>query len=113
MKFQALKLKWAQRLLKAKFFIVMTEKESAIAIDGADPFSFDDATALHSQLAELEMYRDSLEELISDHRTAIKRLTRGTRRARPTANRTKAQPVKSSSKSKATVRGNARAKAKN
>lgn len=74
MSFKTLKFKWARKLLKAKMFVVMTEKESAIAVDGADPYSFTDAIALAAQSAELEMFNESLSKLVADHKDALEKL---------------------------------------
>lgn len=72
--FNRVKLRWARKLLGAKMFVVMTEKESAIAIDGADPRSFTDALALAAQAAELEMFQEKLGGLIVAHHQALKDL---------------------------------------
>lgn len=74
MNFRMVKIKWARKLLKAKMFVIMTEKESAIAVDGADPYSFTDAVALAAQSAELEMFHESLGKLIADHKDALNKL---------------------------------------
>lgn len=76
MSFKTVKLRWAKKLLKAKMFVVMTEKESAIAIDGADPYTFTDALALAAQAAELEMFHSSLGELIRDHQRALANISK-------------------------------------
>lgn len=66
---------WAKRLLRAKFFVVMTEKESAIMFDGANPDEFTDLLALTSQAAELELFKEKLQELIDAHTEASAKLT--------------------------------------
>lgn len=75
MSFTSIKIKWAQKLLKAKFFVVLTDKEAVIAIDGADPRSFTDLMALSSQTAEIEMFLDKLMLLSKDHKAAVDKLT--------------------------------------
>lgn len=103
MSFNTLKLKWARKLLKAKMFIVMTEKESAIAVDGADPYTFTDAMALAAQSAELEMFQQSLNQLVKDHQDALKNLSGVSNEAKTkksaTSNR-KADAVKSAEKTR-------------
>lgn len=75
MSYKTVRFKWARKVLKAKMFVVLTEKESCIAIDGADPFSLTDSLALAAQTAELEMFRDSLNNTIRDHKLALDRLS--------------------------------------
>lgn len=75
MSFKTIKIRWASKLLKSKMFVILTEKESCIAIDGADPFSFTDALALAAQAAELEMFHESLGNLVKDHRNALAKLS--------------------------------------
>lgn len=77
MKFNTLKLKWAKKLLAAKFFVVMTNKESAIAYEGVDPRSFTDVLALTAQAAELQEFYEQLGVLVKEHETAIEALTGG------------------------------------
>lgn len=69
------RLLWAKKLLKAKYFVVLTDKESVIALDGADPNSFVDVLALTAQSAEVNDFYEILGELVKDHAAAIKALT--------------------------------------
>lgn len=71
MNYKATRLKWARKLLRAKYFVILTDKESVIAISGVDPSQFTDAMALAAQTAELVMFRDKLEELIVQHNKAL------------------------------------------
>lgn len=71
MKFKSIRLVWAAKLLKSKFFVVMTERESIIALDGAKPESFSDLLALIAQTAELRMFHKNVGELIEAHDEAI------------------------------------------
>ena len=96
MTFTGLKLKWAKRLLKAKYFVVLTDKESAIAIDGADPSSFTDMLALTAQAAEIDEFYSKLGELVKQHRDAVTKLTGG---ASVTLERTPAKARKAKAKS--------------
>lgn len=89
MKFNTLKLKWAKKLLAAKFFVVMTNKESAIAYEGVDPRSFTDVLALTAQAAELSEFYEQLGLLVKDHEAAIKALTEEDDAPKTTAKRSK------------------------
>jgi hypothetical protein len=64
----------ASYLMKAKFFVVLTDKQASLALDGVDPYSFTDVLALNAQAAELELFRDKLTELIKEHKKARKQL---------------------------------------
>jgi hypothetical protein len=77
MKFRTLKLRWAKKLLKAKFFVVMTDTESAIAFEGANPDNFEDVVALAAQTAELENFYQQLGGLVKDHKAAVANLMGG------------------------------------
>lgn len=75
MRFTTIKARWAKKILRAKYFVVLTDKESVIAIDGADPDSFTDLLGLSSQQAEIEMFYNKLGSLVKDHKLAIDKLT--------------------------------------
>lgn len=75
MTFTKVKIKWAKKLLGAKYFVVMTDKESAIALDGADPESFTDYMALTAQAAEVDEFYLRLGELVKRHQKAVKQFT--------------------------------------
>lgn len=62
-----LRLQWAKRLIGARYFIAMTNREAVIALDAADPATITDIVALTAQAAELEMFYDKLGELIQQH----------------------------------------------
>jgi hypothetical protein len=70
-----LKLLWARRLLRAKYFVVMTDRGSAISFESADPKSLTDAVGIASQRAELQSFYQSISSLIIEHDKAIKKLT--------------------------------------
>lgn len=76
MSFKTTKIKWARKLLKAKMFVLMTDKEGVIAIDGADPHSFTDAIALAAQAAELQSFYGSLGELIKEHDIVLRNISK-------------------------------------
>lgn len=91
-------IKWANKVVRAKHFVVLTDKESALALDGVDPKSFNDMLALQSQAASLRAFKADLEELIKahDNRVAelggdlgITRSKRATSKSKTTTNRKK------------------------
>jgi len=73
---RAVRVRWARKLLGAKYFVVLTDKESVIALAGVNPESFTDALALASQSAEIEMFYNSLGDLMKDHKKALNKLNR-------------------------------------
>jgi hypothetical protein len=95
MDFKRLKARYVRKLLQAKFFVLLTDKESAIALDGADPDSFSDMLALNAQAAALLAFRDNLNALIRDHDRAIERLSgTGGKRAKTVKKSTKRAKAK-------------------
>lgn len=86
-KFNRIKVRWAKKLLSARFFVILTDKESVIALEGADPKSFNDLLALTSQTAEITDYHDKLGELVGEHEQAVINLT-GRKRASTTRKKT-------------------------
>jgi len=62
-----LRLRWAKRLIGARYFVAMTDREAVIALDAADPNTITDAVALTAQAAELEAFHGKLGELIKQH----------------------------------------------
>lgn len=108
MRFNALKLKWAKRLLASKYFVLLTDKDSVIALNGVRPDSFEDQIALAAQTAAIEDFADRLQGLKHDHRNAaLKTLNRRPNVAHKTRAKTaqKSSPKKSS---KTTARGSAK-----
>lgn len=73
------KLRWAKKLAQAKFFVVLTDKESVIALDGVDPNSFTDILALQAQSAELDSFMEALQELKAEHERKLDELEGGPR----------------------------------
>lgn len=71
-----LRLKWAKRLIGARYFIAMTDREAVIALDAADPDTITDTVALTAQAAELEAFYDKLGELIKRHRDILREYAR-------------------------------------
>lgn len=69
-----IRIMWARKLLGAKHFVVMTDKESALMFEGIDPREFTDALALAAQAAELEAFQESLTGLMLEHKDAIDKL---------------------------------------
>jgi hypothetical protein len=74
---RALKLRWAKKLMQARYFVVLTDKESVIALDGAKPESITDILALDAQSAAIADFHDKLGALRDDHERAISKLSSG------------------------------------
>jgi hypothetical protein len=85
-------LRWAKKVLNAKNFVVMTDKESVLRFRGVDPASFTDILMLHSQAAELEAFMESLKDLQKRHNTAIEKLAGSVGITSGSAKRAKAKP---------------------
>ena len=69
-----LKGKWAGKLMRSKFFVLLTDSEGVIALEGADPEMILDAVALDAQTAEIKLFRDRLDILAKDHKKATAKL---------------------------------------
>jgi hypothetical protein len=80
------KARWAAKLLRSKHFVVLTDKESVICLQGADPDNIEDFVILAAQTAELQDFSDKLKLLIKDHDRAIRRM-KGDRPAKPITKR--------------------------
>lgn len=91
------KLKWANKLARARYFVVLTDKESVIAFDGANPRSFTDILALEAQASEIDNFLEALKELRTRHSDAIDRLQE---KENKRAKRTSAAKAKAKSSSK-------------
>lgn len=68
------KLKWAYKVLKSKYFVVLTDKESAIMFHGIDPTSFEDVLALDAQTNDLQRFIYELNKLALSHRKQLRKL---------------------------------------
>lgn len=85
MSFRTAKLKWAKRLLRAKYFVVLTNDAAIIALDGADPDKLDDFLVLRAQTSELIEFHTELGALIERHQAAVEKKLEATREKLPTA----------------------------
>lgn len=74
MNFNRVKIRWAKKLLQSKFFVLLTDKSSVIALDGVEPDSFNDQMALNAQSAELQAFKTSLTDLITEHDDALAKM---------------------------------------
>lgn len=68
------KTKWASKLIGSKFFVLLTDKESVISLDGVDPNSLHDAIALDAQGASLREFHSRIGMLVKDHDKAAEKL---------------------------------------
>jgi hypothetical protein len=98
---------WAKKLLRARYFVVMTDKESAIAFDGFNPDDFNDVLALHAQTVEVEIFYQRLGELVKQHQSAVNKLRGG-----PAEKRTNTSKSKKTTKTTKASKPVAKAKAK-
>lgn len=73
MSLRTLQLKWAAKIARARFFVVLTDKEAAIVMDGVEPENIEDKLALQAQTAELRTFHDALGGLIKDHDRVLDR----------------------------------------
>lgn len=58
---------WAGKLMRTKNFVVLTDTESVIRMDGVDPNSLEDIIKVEAQRASLSMFYDRLAGLIKLH----------------------------------------------
>lgn len=75
-RFTKVKIQWARRLVRSKYFVVLTDKGAAIGLDGVDPFSLDDTVAIKAQQQEIRKFHRELTRVIKEHDQAIDELTR-------------------------------------
>lgn len=66
-----LRIRWAHKLLKAKSFVVLTDKESIIALKGVNPNKLTDVLSLQEQAASLDNFLQQLKALQEEHEHAI------------------------------------------
>jgi hypothetical protein len=90
MKYKTIRTKWAAKLLRAKYFVLLTDKESVIAMQGVDPLFSTDVFQVQAQAAEITYFIESLQRLQKDHDQALKKLLKGGKHAtNPKSNQTK------------------------
>lgn len=75
MTFTAVKLKWAKRVLQSKYFVILTDKHSVIALQDANPDTFTDRMALAAQAGEVREFHSRLGALIKRHDAALEKLS--------------------------------------
>jgi hypothetical protein len=69
--------RWAAKVMKARNFVILTDKESVICMSGMRAAKLDDHILLASQAAELEVFDLKLQSLIKDHRKAVDKMLGG------------------------------------
>lgn len=87
-----LRIRWAKRLIGAKYFVAMTDTQSVVALDAADPNEFTDVIALAAQAAELEAFYDKLGMLIQTHKDILKAYAKEQDAKATTTHRTTTKP---------------------
>lgn len=71
------RLRWARKIMGSKGFLVVTDRESVIALEGMDPRLLRDELALQEQVASIENFLYLLKDLQAEHIKAIDRLRAG------------------------------------
>lgn len=107
-----LRLRWAKKLLHAKYFVAMTDKEAMIALDAADPNEMHDAVALAAQAAELRAFYDKLGALLHQHDIILRALSKEADEKSNPVNRARTSTKASTRKVPTKVRSNTSKKAK-
>lgn len=99
------KLRWAWKLLRSKYFVILTDKESVIAMSGYDPKKFNDFLAVSAQTAAIDGFLESLKRLRKDHEKIVDSFSDATSVKKPKArstnvSNTRAPKTKSARKSR-------------
>lgn len=71
-----LNMKWAIKVLRAKYFVVLTESESAIVLEGVDPQSMYDPLMLRAQADSIKEFQSNLADLLKVHQDRIDELSK-------------------------------------
>lgn len=74
MGYNLVRLRWAYRILRAKYFVVSTDKASVLVLDAVDPHRESNRLSLEAQSQELTMFLESLTKFIKDHEKAVKKI---------------------------------------
>jgi hypothetical protein len=74
MRDKRLSLTWARKLLKAKSFVVCTDTESFIAMEGINPNNLNDMLVLQAQQASIDSFISDLEALRELHQQRVREL---------------------------------------
>jgi len=69
--------RWAGKIMRAKNFVILTDKESVICMSGLKPAKLDDHIMLAAQAAELEAFDLKLQSLIKQHQRVINKMLGG------------------------------------
>lgn len=76
---RVIKMRWARKLMQAKFFVLLTDSEAVIALDGVEPELMLDVISLEAQNAELREFRRRIDILVKDHDSALAKLRKDKR----------------------------------
>ena len=66
--------------MRTKNFVVLTDTESVINLEGTDPEKFLDILTLTAQANSLDIFDGKLHELMDDHAKAVDKLMKGGKR---------------------------------
>lgn len=69
-----IKARWASKIMRSKYFVVLTDKEAGMYLEGANPEDMNDQIALAAQVTELKDFSDRLKTLITDHNVILRKL---------------------------------------
>lgn len=94
MAIRRIKAKWAAKLLRARYFVLLTDTESAICLSAVDPNSIDDTLSLVAQTASIHSFIEKLQEFEKEHNRALQRLTKRTHAKKSVPHRRTTQPRK-------------------
>lgn len=72
--FSKLRRRWAREILRSKYFVVLTDKGSAIVMKGVDPESYTDELVVETQKAIVEEFLEQLVDVRKQHKIVLKRL---------------------------------------
>lgn len=70
-----LRLRWAKKILRAKNFVVVTDKESVIALEGVNPDNLNDHIMLAEQSASIDSFKAMLDNLQRKHNKRLEEIS--------------------------------------
>lgn len=68
-------LRWARKIMKSRNFVIMTDTESVIFLDGIDPNSMDNLVMLAAQASSLDDFIARLKEVAKHHEARATEIT--------------------------------------
>ena len=68
------KTEWLWKLIKARDYMVATDRDATLSINVRNPRSFDTITMLSAQYTAVKDFRDRLNDLLDEHEEACKQV---------------------------------------